>query len=423
MENSKIKKVIISNMFCKLLLWYDFMIFLDLANMIGQAFFSPAEPISNLSRLFGIFAIGFFARPFGACIFGYIGDRYGRKISLLTSILLISLPSCLIALIPKYDEIGVAASILITLFRILQGISFGAEKGASIYLLEHSVNRKNLGAFYSITGFGKPLGMVLCSVIIIICKKTTDFNAWGWRIPFFFSLFLGTICVYTRSLIEETIAYKIHENKKTLSISPLLEVIQDHKRALILSFTISIAANVSVYFAMFYRAFTKEIVSLEVYANTYIYEIMLIITSIFAKLSSIIFGILSDKIGREKVVIPCLIILMLMCCPMLSIAYHYEDYFFITLSSLIFAVVKTGTTSISLTLYELFPTKVRFSGISLSRNLASAFFGGTTPYVCMWLTTTFTHINFVAGLYVILCLLTSLMAISQIKEQDRKIDW
>ncbi|WCR53848.1 MAG: Proline/betaine transporter [Wolbachia endosymbiont of Ctenocephalides orientis wCori] len=420
MENSKIKKVIISNMFCKLLLWYDFMIFLDLTNMIGRAFFPAGD---NLYKLFGIFAIGFFARPFGACIFGYIGDRYGRKVSLLTSILLISLPSGLIGLIPEYDKIGTLASILITLFRILQGIAFGAEKGASIYLLEHSTDRKNLGAFYSITSFGKPIGMILCSIIIIICKKTTDFNAWGWKIPFFFSLFLGAVCIYTRSLIEETIAYKTHEKKKTLSISPLLEVFRDHKRALILSFIISIAANVSIYFAIFYRIFTKEIVSIETYANTYIYEIMLIITSVLTKLSSIIFGVISDRIGREKVVIPCLIILMLMCCPMLSIAYHYKNYFIIMLLYLVFAIVKTGTMSISLTLYELFPTKVRFSGVSLSRSLASAFFGGTTPYVCMWLTTTFIQVNFVAGFYVILCLLISIIAILQIKADDRKVDW
>lgn len=420
MKNSKIKKVIISNMFCKLLLWYDFMIFLDLANMIGRAFF-PAG--NNLSKLFGIFAIGFFARPFGACVFGYIGDRYGRKVSLLASILFISLPSGLIGLTPEYDKIGTAAPILITLFRILQGIAFGAEKGASIYLLEHSTDKKNLGAFYSITGFGKPIGMILCSIIIIICKKTTDFNAWGWRIPFFFSLLLGAVCIYTRFLVEETIAYKIHQNKKALSISPLLDVARYHKRALILSFIISIATNVSIYFAIFYRVFTKEIVSIETYANTYVYEVMLIITSVLTKLFSIIFGILSDRVGREKVVIPCLIILMLMPCPMLSFAYHYKDYFIITLLYLAFAIVKTGTMSISLTIYELFPTKVRFSGVSLSRNLASAFFGGTTPYVCMWLTTTFPQVNFVAGLYVIFCLLTSTIAILQIKPDDRKIDW
>ncbi|WP_375604538.1 MFS transporter [Wolbachia endosymbiont of Anurida maritima] len=423
MQNHQIKEVLISSLLCKLAIWYDYMLFIDLINIIGREFFPKANAYQNLLKIFGIFALGAFIKPIGAFIFGYIGDKYGRKISLFISILLISIPSSFITFIPSYESIGILAPILIILIRVVQGIAFGAEQGSSVYLIEHSADKKNLGMFFGIVGLGKSLGILLAAIAIIICKKTTSFNIWGWRIPFAFSFILGLISAFSRYKLKETLAYQTNKSVGNLSSTPISELLKNYKRTLILAILISIPANVIVGFIIFFRALTKEIVLMDTYSTTYINEVALIASSVLIQMAAIIFGILSDKIGREKVAIPCIITSMLMYCPMLFIAYHCKNYLIITLSIIILSVIETGVTPIGIIVSELFPTKVRFSGVSLSRNISSALFGGLTPIVCTWLTMKFTQVNFVAGIYVVFCLSVSLIAMLKVKPQNKKLDW
>ncbi|MDD9336104.1 MAG: MFS transporter [Wolbachia sp.] len=404
-------------------IWYDYMLFIELINIISREFFLTGDSYHNILRLFGISWLSTTIRPLGAFIFGYIGDKYGRRIALLTSILLISIPSSLIALIPSYEQSGITATILLILIQITQGTAFGAEQGSSVYLIEHSTDKKKLGMFFGIIGLGRSLGILLSAVMVIICKKTTDFNAWGWRLPFVLSAILGMIGAYSRYILKETLAYETNKSRDNLSNSPIVELIKRHKRALILAILMAMPVNVIVGFTIFFRALAKEIVLMEIYVTTYINEIILIITSVLIQISAIILGVLSDKIGREKVAISCIVISMVLCCPMLSIAYYYKSYLVITLSVMTLAIVETGITPIGIVLSELFPTKVRFSGVSLSRNIASALYGGLTPMICTWLTIQSTQINFAAGLYVIFCLSISLVAILQVKPQDKKFDW
>lgn len=421
MQNYQTREVLVSSLLCKLTVWYDYILFIDLINIVGRELFPKENTYQSLLKLFGVFALSAFVKPLGAFIFGHIGDKYGRKISLLMSILLISGLSSFISLIPKYERIGIFATILIILIRVIQGIAFGAEQGSSVYLIEHSTDKKNLGMFFGIVGLGKSFGILLAAVAIIVCKKTTNFELWGWRIPFAFSFILGLISALSRYRLKETLAYQT--NRNNLSNSPISELIGNYKRTLILAILISIPANVIVGFIIFFRALTKEIALMDTYSTTYTNEVALIITSILIQIAAIVFGILSDKVGREKIAILCIITSMFMYCPMLYIIYYCKDYLIITLSIIILSVIETGITPIGIIVSELFPTKVRFSGVSLSRNISSALFGGLTPIICTWLTMRFTQVNFVAGLYVMLCLLVSLIAMLKVKPQDKKIDW
>ncbi|XGA08740.1 MAG: hypothetical protein U0X86_001052 [Wolbachia endosymbiont of Xenopsylla cheopis] len=172
-------------------------------------------------------------------------------------------------------------------------------------------------------------------------------------------------------------------------------------------------------FMTFFRALTKERI-MHIYATTFVNEITLIIGSILIQIAAIIFGILSDKIGREKVAISCIIVSMLMCCSMLFIAHHCNSYLIISLSVMTLSVIEAGISPLSITVSELFSTKVRFSGINLSRNISSALFEGLTPIICTWFIIKFTG---VAGLYMVLCLLIGIIAILKIKPQDKKFDW
>lgn len=401
------------------MIWYDFMLFIDLINFISNEFFPKVGVYQNLFKLFGIFALSTIAKPFGAFIFGYIGDRYGRRVSLFISILLISIPSSFISFIPGYEKIGIFASISIILIRIMQGIAFGAEQGSPIYFIEHSADKKNLGMFYGIVGLGKSLGISLAAITIILCKKNTDFNTWGWRLPFVLCFVLGLISAFSRYKLKETLAYQINKSKDNLSKTPISELIKNYKNTLILAIFICMPINLISGFMTFFRALTKERI-MHIYATTFVNEITLIIGSILIQIAAIIFGILSDKIGREKVAISCIIVSMLMCCSMLFIAHHCNSYLIISLSVMTLSVIEAGISPLSITVSELFSTKVRFSGINLSRNISSALFEGLTPIICTWFIIKFTG---AAGLYIVLCLLIGIIAILKIKPQDKKFDW
>ncbi|MDN5248184.1 MAG: MFS transporter [Wolbachia endosymbiont of Tyrophagus putrescentiae] len=415
-------RVLFSNIFCRIAIWYDHMLFIDLVNIISREFLYGKDNIYyNILQLFGIAGMGALARPFGAFIFGHIGDKYGRRIALPIAILLVSIPSSLVAAIPSYSQIGIMSTILLLMIHIIQGIALGAEQGgSSVYLIEHLHDkREKLGMLFGIIGFGRSIGILLSAVAIIICKKTTDFDGWGWRLPFTFSAILGVISAYSIYVLGETPAYKA--NQKQVHF-PVIELIKHHKKAFILATLIAMPVNVVVGFTIFLRTLAKEIVSMEVYITTYTNEILSIMTGILMPIFSILLGMLADKIGRERIAILFIIITMILCCPILSAAYYYKNYFIIMLSIMILSMIERGINPIGIVASELFPTKVRFSGVSLSRNISYTLHGGFTSMICMWVTIILPQINFAAGLYVVFCLLISLIAILQIKPQDKNLN-
>ncbi|WP_265023784.1 MULTISPECIES: MFS transporter [unclassified Wolbachia] len=417
-------RVLIATILCRIAIWYDHMLFIDLVNIISREFCYAKDIYYSILQLFGIAGMGAMVRPLGASVFGHIGDRYGRRMALTIAILLISIPSSLVAFIPSYSKIGITSTMLLLTIHLIQGVALGAEQGgSSVYLIEHLPNKKKLGMFFGIISFGRSIGILLSVVAVIICKKNTDFNAWGWRLPFIFSAILGLISAYSIYTLGETPVYEKNREQRNLPNLPIIELTKRYKRALILAILISVPVNVAVGFTIFLRTIAKEIVSVETYVTTYVNEVVLIITSILMPISSIMLGILADKTGRERTAILFIVITMVLCCPMLSIAYYYKSYLIIMLSVMALSIIERGINPIGIVTAELFPTNVRFSGVSLSRNISYALHGGFTPMICTGFTIMFPKIDFAAGLYVIFCLLVSLVAILQIKPQDKKCDW
>ncbi|KDB19160.1 major facilitator family transporter [Wolbachia endosymbiont of Glossina morsitans morsitans] len=361
-------RVLISTILRRIAIWYDYMLFIDLINIISREFCFAKDVYSNILQLFGIVGLGAIVRPLGAFIFGHVGDRYGRRIALIITILLISIPSSLIAFIPSHNQVGIISTILLLAIHITQGIALGGEQGSSVYLIEHLSSRKeNLGMYFGMMGFGRSIGVLLSAVIVIICKKTTDFCTWGWRLPFIFSAILGLISAYSIYTLGETPAYEKNRKQRNLPDLPIIELIKRHKRALILAILISVPVNVAVGFTIFLRTLAKEIASVGVYVTTYINEIVLIITSVLMPISSIAFGMLADKVGKERTAILFIAITMALCCRALSTAYYYKNYLVIALSVMVLSIIERGVVLIGIVACELFPTNVRFSEVSLSR--------------------------------------------------------
>ncbi|WP_333023447.1 MFS transporter [Wolbachia endosymbiont of Pentidionis agamae] len=413
-----LQKAILSSIICSILLWYEYTLFGVLISTISNTFF-PSENFNNsVANLLIIFGIGFAFRPIGALIFGHISDKLGRRFSLLISVILVSVPSTLISLVPSYSKIGIFAPILITIFRIIHGIAIGGEtSSSSAFLIEHSQCKKNLGFLGSIKIFSGPIGSILSFIVVYICHKYGNFDSLGWRIPFFLCFLLGAVSFFIRLSLEESPAYKANKSRRVAF--PLGELIKKYRKSFIISIGIGIAQNVITYsIIMFFNIFIEEKTFLGIELK---YPMRIINDMLFA-VFGVIFAILSDKIGRKIIVIPILIFLIL-TSPQIFIMLSSQNFMIVIIFYLLSVIPISGLFgTYNAIICELFPTKVRCTALSLAHNLSAGIFGGFAPYICTFLINNMQS-KIAAGLYLSLCAFISLISIMQIKLQDKKIDW
>ncbi|MGL9689004.1 MAG: MFS transporter [Wolbachia sp.] len=419
---NNIQKAILSSIICNMIIWYELTLFGVLTHIISDVFFSSESDYIKKIKFLGSFAIGFGFRPLGAFIFGYIGDKYGRRKILLTSVILASISSTAIAVIPSSKEIGIFSPMLLMLCRITQGMATGGETSInSAFLIEHSSNKKDLGFLGSMKAFSGALGSITCFVMIAICKKLTgeNYEIWGWRLLFYFCSIMGVIGFLTRYMMEESLAYKAHGQNKSLSNSPFLELIRDYKRIFVIAIGLGIAQNAIVYSAiMFYNISVKELIL----SGIDIKNVVRIISEITFGTSAVLFATLSDKVGRRNVMIPTLVALACISLPGLSLL-SYNSYYIVMFTYLLISVPIGASFGIYNSLVcELFPTKVRCTGFSLAHNISAGIFGGFSPSICIWLIEK-TETKLAAGIYLTACALISLISVLQIKAKDKKVDW
>ncbi|TVS90676.1 MHS family MFS transporter [Wolbachia pipientis] len=401
----QITKVIFSSLICNTLLWYDHMLFSHLISIIGDVFFPSDDKLVSILKAFGVFAVGFLIRPIGAAIFGYIGDKYGRKIALFLSIILMTLSTVLIAFVPGYQSIGILASMLVVCLRLLQGISLGGEAGNAPFLIEHAPKNKK-GFFGSIEVLSAILGSILSLIAVLICKKVSDFESWGWRLPFIFSLAMGLISIYMRYILDESPEYKRQEKRSEL---PLKELLNGYRKPFLISVGVDIVENSSLYiYLVFFNVLTSTI-------NTQFNHTVEILNQVALGGLTILFAMLSDKIGRAKVMKFAFVTFIVVSYPVFSMILSGDNLLTIMAHVLFIIPIAASLGPVSAFMCELFPTRVRYSGFGLSRNIASGFFGGLAPFICTTIIKV-TGQETSASFYMIFCALIGLVAISQIKD-------
>ncbi|MFP3016216.1 MAG: MFS transporter [Wolbachia sp.] len=403
----QITKVIFSSLICNTLLWYDHMLFGHLINIIGGVFFPSDDQLTSVLKAFGVFAVGFLMRPIGAAIFGHIGDKYGRRVALLLSIILMTLSTVLIAFVPAYQSIGILASILVVCLRLLQGISLGGEAGNAPFLIEHAPKNKK-GFFGSIEVLSAIFGSILSLTAVLICKRVSDFESWGWRLPFVLSLAMGLISIYMRYILDESPEYEKQKNPSKL---PLKELLNSYKKPFLISVGVDIVENSSLYiYLVFFNVLTNKILTV----NTHFNHIVEILNQVALGGLTILFAILSDKIGREKVMKFAFVTFVIVSYPVFSMLCT-GDYLLAFMAHILFIIpIAASLGPVSALMCELFPTKVRYSGFGLSRNIAAGFFGGLAPFICTTIIKV-TGQETSASFYMIFCALIGLVAISQVK--------
>ena len=307
--------------------WYDFYLYGSLAAIIAKQFFSALNPTSGYIVALMAFAAGFFVRPFGALLFGRLGDLIGRKYTFLITIIIMGSSTFLVGLIPSYASIGAAAPIILIALRLLQGLALGGEYGgAATYVAEHAPPGRR-GFYTSFIQITATFGLFLSLIVILICRTTlgADFDTWGWRIPFWLSFFLLLISVYIRLQLQESPMFQQMKAEGKGSKAPLTEsfVRWDNLKIVLLALFGATAGEAVVwyggqFYALFFLGQTLKVDA--VTANLLIAGALLIGTPFF-----VFFGWLSDRVGRKPIVMAGCLLAALTYFPIFQGLTHYAN--------------------------------------------------------------------------------------------------
>ncbi|WP_233986525.1 MFS transporter [Pectobacterium versatile] len=359
--------------------FYDFIIFVFFAAVIGDLFFPPDIPEwLRQVQTFGIFAAGYLARPLGGIIMAHFGDKSGRKRMFSLSILLMALPTLAMGLLPTYEAIGIAAPLLLLLMRVLQGAAIGGEvPGAWVFVAEH-VPRARIGFACGTLTAGLTMGILLGSLIATLLNTVLtpeQMSGGGWRLPFFIGGVFGLIAMYLRRWLQETpIFMEMREQKKLAEELPLKSVVLNHKRAVVVSmlltWLLSACIVVVILMAPTYLQKVHGIpAALALQANC-LATIALMVGCVGA-------GLLVDRFGASKLFIVGSLSLAACSWFFYSSAASSTTLLFVSYAIVGLSVGVVG--GVPYVMVRAFPAAVRFSGISFSYNVSYAIFGGLTP--------------------------------------------
>ena len=381
----KLKSNTVGGVIGNTLEWYDFAVFGYFAPIIGMHFFPGEDQLATLINAFGVFAAGYLMRPIGGVILGQLGDRVGRKRALEISVIMMAIPTTLLGLLPSYASIGVTASLLLVLLRLVQGFSVGGELIGSISYVSEIAPAKHRGLYGSWAFSSSIAGVMFGSLVATVLHNVLppeDLNAWGWRLPFLMGILIGLFGLWMRKGMEESPEFTRIEKKGEITISPVVEVIKTMPFRII-----HVAALVALMGSGFYILFVWWPTYLSNIITPPIEHAFLVNTISMAVFMALVplYGWLSDRIGRRGILVAAALGFIFLSYP-LFIWTDHTTFVGALIAQLIFAVMMAGTEGpMPAVMVETFPTRTRFSGVAIGYNLTLSIVGGTAPLFSTWI--------------------------------------
>jgi MHS family alpha-ketoglutarate permease-like MFS transporter len=363
--------------------WYDFYAYAAFALYFAQAFFPNSDPVVQQLNAALLFAGGFVVRPLGGWIFGHVADRYGRRNSLIYSVLLMCFGSLMVAVTPGYATIGVAAPVLLGLARIIQGVSLGGEYGISATYLTEVADEKHRG-FYSSFQYVTLIGGQFCALLVLLLLQQVfltgdEIRAWGWRIPFVIGALLAAIAVAMRLNLVETDAFV--EARKTAKRENPLAALMRYPREVMLVVGLTLGGTTAFYT---YTTYMQKFLKLTVHLTDNQTTLVTGGSLIFAMCLQPIYGMISDVIGRKWLLIGFGVAGTIFTIPLLTTLQAVQGPFMAFILIAAAWMIVSGYTSINAVVKaELFPTRVRAIGVGLPYALTVSIFGGTVDSVAL----------------------------------------
>ncbi len=364
--------------------WYDFYAYSAFALYFAGAFFPGHDPVVQQLNAALLFALGFIVRPIGGWLFGHLADQHGRRKALMLSVLLMCFGSLMIAVTPTYDSIGVGAPVLLGLARMLQGLSLGGEYGTSATYLTEVADAKHRG-FYSSFQYVTLIGGQLCAILVLLLLQqvflTADqLKAWGWRIPFVIGALLAVTALAMRRNLHETdefiAATKV--GRKTNSLAALMK----YPREVMVVVGLTMGGTTAFYT---YTTYMQKFLKLSVGLNDAQTTLVTATSLIFALCLQPIYGALSDRIGRKPLLVWFGVMGTLCTIPLLRSLQATKSAFVAWVLIAAAWLIVAGYTSINAVVKaELFPTKVRATGVGLPYAVTVSVFGGTAESIALW---------------------------------------
>ena len=366
--------------------FFDFYIYATAAVLVFPALFFPAgDPTSAKLQSFATFALAFFARPVGSAVFGHFGDRIGRKATLVAALLTMGLSTVLIGALPTYASIGVMAPILLCVCRFGQGFGLGGEWGGAVLLATENAPPGKRAWYGMFPQLGAPIGFICSTGVFIVLTATlseAEFLAWGWRIPFLASALLVFVGLYVRLKLEETPEFlrAIHNDERVRM--PMLAIVRDHPRALVLG-TLAAMATFLIFYLMTVFTLSWAVSALGYPRQDFL--ILQIIGVLFFAITIPVSAVIADRRGRRAMLIAATL-------GIIAFGFVLGPLFGSGTTVGMLATLSIGLALMGLTygplgtaLSELFPTAVRYTGASLTFNLAGIVGASLAPYIATWL--------------------------------------